>query len=72
MITVSQTELRRNMKKYMDAVEQGEEIEILRRGKPVALLVPIDRAQVPSWKRPREPLEIPGASLSDIIIEDRR
>lgn len=72
MITVSQTELRRNMKKYMDAVERGEEIEICRRGKPIALMVPWNRARVPHWKRPREPLYIPGASLSKAIIGDRR
>jgi len=72
VMRVSQTELRRNIKKYMDAVERGEEIEICRRGKPIALMVPRNRARVPHWKLPREPLDIPDVSLSKAIIEDRR
>jgi len=72
MITITQTELRRNIRKYIDAAARGEEIEICRHGKPVAVLVPRDRARVPHWKLPREPLDIPGVSLSKMIIEDRR
>ena len=72
MITVTQTEFRNHIRKYMDAVERGEEIEICRNGEPVATVVPRRRSRVPHWKQDREPLKIPGVSLSKIIIEDRR
>jgi len=71
MITVTQTEFRNHIRKYMAAVEQGEEIEICRNGKPVATVVPRQKARVPSWKREHEPLVIPGVSLSKMIIEER-
>lgn len=73
MITVSQTELRRNMKKYMDAVERGEEVEIWRHGKPVAALVPSCRSSESSkeyWKHVR-PMKIEGVSLTKAILEER-
>ena len=71
MITVTQTELRDNIKKYMDEVARGEDIEVCRHGKPFARVSLIRRKKTPSWKR-GEPLRVPGASLSKIIIEDRR
>ena len=72
MITVTQTEFRNHIKKYMDAVEQGEEIEICRNGKPVATVVPRQKARVPSWKRDRPLLKLPdGVSVSQLIIEER-
>jgi len=71
MIAVTQTELRNNMRKYIEAVKRGEEIEVYSRGKPVAVLSPHSRSGVPSWKQPHEPLKLPGVSLSKIIVEDR-
>ena len=71
MITVTQTEFRNHIRKYMDAVERGEEVEICRNGKPVATVVPRGRSRVPHWKREHEPLKIPGVSLSKMIIEER-
>jgi len=71
MLTVTQTEFRNHIKKYMDAVEQGEEIQICRKGRPVAAVVPRKGSRVPHWKQ-GEPLKIPGVSLSKIILEDRR
>jgi prevent-host-death family protein len=72
MITVTQTEFRNHIKKYMDAVERGEEIEIYRNGKPVAAVSPIQRQKVPSWKRDRPLLKLPdGVSASRLIIEER-
>ncbi len=40
MITVTFSELRNNAKKYFDAVEEGETIEVYRNGKPIAILSP--------------------------------
>lgn len=71
MITVTQTEFRDHIKKYLDAVVEGEEVEIRRHGKPIAAVVPRPSKRTPSWKL-GEPLDIPGVSLSKMIIEDRR
>ncbi len=71
MITVTQTEFRNHIKKYIAAVKRGEEIEICCHGKPVATVVPRRSSRVPHWKLEREPLVVPGVSLSSMIIEDR-
>lgn len=71
MITITQTEFRDHIKQYLDAVLDGEEVEICRHGKPIATVVPRQPKRTPSWKL-GEPLDIPGVSLSKMIIEDRR
>jgi prevent-host-death family protein len=40
MKTVTFSQLRNNAKKYFDAVEKGETVEVYRHGKPVAILSP--------------------------------
>ena len=56
MITVTFSELRNNAKKYFDAVEEGETIEVYRNGKPIAILSPYSTGAsavtVPSWGEP--------------------
>jgi len=71
MTAVTQTEFRNNIRKYLDAVERGEEVEIYRHGKPIATVAPARRKAIPHWKQPHEPLRLPGVSLSKMIIEDR-
>ena len=71
MIAVTQTELRNNIRKYIEAVKRGEEFDVYSHGKPVARVLPFRRHGVPSWKQPHEPLKLPGVSLSKMIIEDR-
>ncbi len=44
MKTVTFSQLRNNAKKYFDAVEQGETMEVYRHGKPVALISPFPGA----------------------------
>lgn len=68
MVTFS--ELRNQAKKYFDAVEQGETVEIYRHGKPIALLTPIRGRALDRWKSAR-PLGLAGASLSAAILADR-
>lgn len=63
------SELRNQAKKYFDAVEQGETVEIYRHGKPVALLTPIRRRAMERWKI-SNPLRL-GNSLSAAILADR-
>ncbi len=71
MISVTETELRDNISKYLDAVEHGEEVEVRRHGKPVASLCPTNAANKAYWSSVT-PLKLEGVSLSKIILEDRR
>ncbi len=70
MITVTFSELRNNAKKYFDAVEEGETIEVYRNGKPIAILSPYSTGKGERWNR-AHPLEASGVSLSRIILEER-
>ncbi len=72
MKTVTFSQLRNNAKKYFDAVEKGESVEVYRHGKPIAMLSPVVReAPLSRWKT-ANPIKIPGLSLSKEIIKDRR
>jgi prevent-host-death family protein len=74
MKTVTFSQLRNNAKKYFDAVEKGESVEVYRHGKPIALLTPLNRDQplkLSRWKT-ANPIKIPGVSGSKLIIEERR
>lgn len=69
MLTVTFSELRNQAKKYFDAVERGESVEVYRNGKPIATLIPY-RQSTGRWKRAK-PLKIAGASLSRAILAER-
>lgn len=57
---------------YLAQVEQGEEVVIVRRGKPVAILKPVEKATaLPSMKRFREKIRLSGLSPSETIIRMR-
>jgi prevent-host-death family protein len=63
-------ELRRRIKHYFDAVENGEVIRVYRKGKPIAEILPLTKREA-SWKREVPRLTIPGLSLSREILKDR-
>ena len=71
MLSVTQTQFRNHIRKYLDEVQRGEEIEIRRNGRHIATVVGNAHARAPHWKQPREPLVIPGVSVSKMIIEER-
>ena len=72
MKTVTFSQLRNNAKKYFDAVEQGETMEIYRHGKPIAMLTPVPQeSHLSRWKT-AHPIKLPGVSASKMIIEERR
>ncbi len=77
MHIVPLSEFRANTAAMIDLVEQGETVRILRHGKPVAELVPVqmqEAAKVPRWKMPIEPLNFirtDGKTGAQLIIEER-
>jgi prevent-host-death family protein len=65
------SELRNHAKQYFDLVEAGEQVRIIRNGKPIADIVPLQQ-DLPSWKRrAAQPLVLDGVSLSRLILEER-
>ena len=73
MKTISFTEFRKQASKFITEVENGESIVLIRRGRPVAEVIPIVRqdTNTPSWKRPGIRLRVSGKNLSSAILEDR-
>ncbi len=69
------SEFRANSSAMLDLVEQGETVRIMRHGKAVADLVPIQdarTAKLPNWKLPFEPVQLPlGVSLSQAVLDER-
>ena len=74
MKTVTFTEFRKRASGLFSDVEGGENILVLRHGKPIAEISPVSptSAGVPSWKRRGLRLTAKGAALSNAIIEERR
>jgi prevent-host-death family protein len=67
--------LRADISSMIDLVQQGETVRILRHGKPVADLVPVQEVPLsrqPSWKQPFEPVALPPeASLAQAVVHER-
>ena len=78
MHTIPLSEFRANASAMIDLVEQGETVRILRHGKPVAELVPMqtqEAKKLPRWKMPAEPLrylKTPSQSGAQMIVEERQ
>jgi prevent-host-death family protein len=76
-ISVPLSEFRANTSAMINLVEEGKTVRILRHGKPVAELVPVQapsELKVPRWKVPIEPLHIvrpDGKTGAQLIIEER-
>jgi prevent-host-death family protein len=65
------SELRNHAKQYFDLVESGESVRIIRNGRPIADIVPL-QPDLPSWKRrAAQPLALDGVALSRMILEER-
>ena len=73
MMTVSFTEFRRNASALFSSVEKGETIHVLRHGKEIAEISPINKESKdqPSWKQKRIKLTVLGEDISKIILEER-
>jgi len=73
MKTITFTDFRKQASDFITEVEHGETLILLRRGKPVAEVIPFsDKAErMPSWKKPGIRLQIQGGDLSSAILEER-
>jgi prevent-host-death family protein len=73
MRTITFTDFRKNASGFITEVEHGETLVLLRRGKPVAEVVPFsdETPRKPSWKKPGIRLQIKGSDLSSAILEER-
>lgn len=86
-IEVGVRELKNQLSKYLDRVQEGEEVIVTDRGRPVARIIPLDQADdhlasliasgaVRPPKTPtrhRAPRRIKGqGSVSDLVAEQRR
>ena len=73
MKTVAFTDFRKKASDFITEVEHGETLILLRRGKPIAEVVPFsDKAQrAPAWKLSGIRLRIQGSDLSSAILEER-
>lgn len=67
------TEFRKNASSLISKVGNGEIIQVIRLGRSVAEIKPIeDKGKIlPSWKEPGLRLTIKGASLTEAILQER-
>ena len=74
MRTVTFTEFRKNASELLNDVEGGENLLVLRHGKPIAEISPVspNPEGAHSWKRRGLRLTAKGAALSTAIMEERR
>ena len=73
MKTVTFTDFRKKASGFIAEVEHGETIVLLRRGKPVAEVIPFSDRQkkTPAWKKPVTRLKLRGSDLSSAIMDER-
>jgi prevent-host-death family protein len=73
MKTISFTDFRKKASGFIAEVEHGETLILLRRGKPVAEIIPFSDSmqRTPAWKRQGIRLKLRGSDLSSAILEDR-
>ncbi len=73
MKTITFTDFRKKASGFITEVEHGETLVLLRRGKPVAEIIPFSDSpqQVLSWKQPGIRLQIRGSDLSSAILDER-
>ncbi len=73
MKTITFTDFRKKASEFITEVEHGESIVLLRRGRPIAEVVPFtDKLKgTPSWKQPGINLQMQGSDLSSAILKER-
>lgn len=72
MIQTNIRKAKAKLSAYLSQVEQGEEVMIVKRGKPVAMLKPVEQAAaLPSMKSFRQKIRLRGLPASQAIIRMR-
>ncbi|MBS3908969.1 MAG: type II toxin-antitoxin system Phd/YefM family antitoxin [Actinobacteria bacterium] len=73
MKTITFTDFRKKASGFITEVEHGETLILMRRGKPVAEIVPFSDKpkRTPSWKQTGLRLQVEGSDLSSAILEER-
>ena len=72
MLQTNVREARAKLSAYLSMVEQGEEILILRRGKPIAMLKPIEKSDtLTSMKELRKGISLKGYPASETLLRMR-
>lgn len=72
MITVTYTDFRSHVKRYVEAAERGETVEIHRRGRPAAVLSAAKKPADDYWKQVKPlPIKLDGVSASQMIVQER-
>jgi prevent-host-death family protein len=66
------TEFRNNSKSYIDKVEEGEEYIVIRKGKPVAKIVPFETENQQGWKRSIKKVKVTQGELVSTKIREYR
>lgn len=70
---VSVKQARANISSLLNRIQEGEEILILRRGKKIARLVPVDNEsrRLPDLSKFRNSIQVPGEPLSQTVMQER-
>lgn len=73
MVKISLREARVRLPELLDRAEHGEEVVVVRHGKPVARIVPVECAakKLPSLRDFRASIGPSGQSTVDLVRKDR-
>lgn len=73
MTTISVSDFRNRVSGILKMVERGEELVLIRHGKPIVRILPVENGEglIPSWKMPSLRLSAKGTELSKAILEER-
>jgi len=72
MIQINVKEAKARLSEYLSRVEQGEEIVVLRRGRPIAVLKPLEKpAPLPRMDGFRKKMKLRGRPASETVVKMR-
>lgn len=71
MVQVKSTELPKKITKLMDKVESGESVQIMKSGRPIAVLYPLVSKRQ-GWKRDIKKIKLPDTVYVQSYIEEER
>lgn len=72
MLEINVKEARSRFSQLLNKVEQGQGVLLTRRGKKVACLVPPEKdCRLPSLKKFRQTISVPGKGLASTVLDGR-